>query len=190
MVPWVYGMRERMASFIFFFCSPLVTMLLLFRASSLRDESAFPTHFAKRLPVERVVVNALATSAALPPDIAPSALSFAIVLRTSRSTLAPRERIDAKAAQRVALNVPLFEGLSPTRGEKSTSPAIELCVSNFPLNTNLPASRPTLPIGNSIGPENVTEFPSPVVHVASEALSVPQAFAIGSSNTKVPLPPA
>jgi hypothetical protein len=38
---------------------------------------------------------------------------------------------------RTALNVPLFEGLSPTRGENSTSPVIKLSVSNFPLNTNV-----------------------------------------------------
>jgi len=38
------------------------------------------------------------------------------------------------------------------RGENSTSPAIKLSVSNFPLNTNVPGSRPKLPIGNSIAP--------------------------------------
>src|SRR6266496_5485755 len=64
-------------------------------------------------------------------------------------------------AARIALNVPLFEGPSPTRGENSTSPVIEPSVPNFPLNTNVPASRPTLPIRNSTAPENVTEFPSP-----------------------------
>ncbi|HEY2800555.1 MAG TPA: hypothetical protein VGI85_08175 [Chthoniobacterales bacterium] len=63
-------------------------------------------------------------------------------------------------AARIALNVPLF-GLSPTRGENSTWPVIKLGVSNLPLNANVPASRPTLPIGNSTAPENVTAFPSP-----------------------------
>jgi hypothetical protein len=62
---------------------------------------------------------------------------------------------------RTALNVPCFEGPSPTSGEKSTSPAIKSGVSNFPLNVKVPASRPTLPIRNSTGPENVTELASP-----------------------------
>src|SRR5207245_4799025 len=69
---------------------------------------------------------------------------------------------------RLALNVPCFEGLSPTSGENSTSPVIRSAVSNFPLNTSVPASRPTLPSINSTGPENVTAFPSPPVHFASE----------------------
>src|ERR1700682_2022130 len=89
---------------------------------------------------------------------------------------------------RIALNVPLFEGPSPTRGENVTSPVIDPSVSNFPLNTNVPASRPTLPSRNSTGPENVTEFPSPRVHFASEGLAGPHTFNFGSSSRKVPFP--
>ena len=91
-------------------------------------------------------------------------------------------------AARIALNVPLFEGLSPTRGENSTSPVIRSDVSNFPLNTNVPASRPTLPSMNSTGPENVTEFPCSWLHFASEGLAGPHTFNFGSSNRKVPFP--
>src|SRR5439155_23944656 len=89
---------------------------------------------------------------------------------------------------RVASNVPCFEGLSPTRGENSTSPVIKSGVSNFPLNTNVPASRPTLPSINSIGPEKVTKFPSPRLHFASEGFAAPQTFALGSSSSKMPFP--
>src|SRR6266487_5892055 len=89
---------------------------------------------------------------------------------------------------RTALNVPCFEGLSPTRGENSTSPVIRSAVSNFPLKTNVPASRPTLPSINSTAPEKVTEFPSPRLHFASEGLAGPQNFNRGSSNRKVPFP--
>ena len=62
------------------------------------------------------------------------------------------------AYSRVALNAPCFDGLSPTSGANSTSPLIESGVWNFPLNINVPASRPTFPSGNSTAPENVTEF--------------------------------
>src|SRR2546421_6537684 len=89
---------------------------------------------------------------------------------------------------RVALNVPCFEGLSLTSGENSTSPVIRSAVSNFPLNTSVPASRPTLPSINSTGPENATEFPSPPVHFAAEGLAGPHTFNLGSSNRKVPFP--
>jgi hypothetical protein len=89
---------------------------------------------------------------------------------------------------RTALNVPCFEGRSPRRGENSTSPLIEPSVSNFPLNTNVPGSRPTLPSINSTGPEKVTEFPSPRVQLASEGLAGPQTFNRGSSNRKEPFP--
>src|SRR5437660_8910211 len=91
---------------------------------------------------------------------------------------------------RTALNVPCFDGLSPTRGENSTSPVIRSAVSNFPLNTNVPESRPTLPSINSTAPENVTNFPSPGLHFASEGLAPPQTFDLGSSNSNVPLPPS
>src|SRR6266536_4564765 len=91
---------------------------------------------------------------------------------------------------RTALNVPCFEGLSPTSGENSTSPVIRSAVSNFPLKTNVPASRPTLPSINSTGPEKVTEFPSSRFHFACEGLASPQTFNFGSSSRKVPFPPA
>jgi hypothetical protein len=84
--------------------------------------------------------------------------------------------------------VPCFEGLSPTTGANSTSPVIASGVSNFPLNVNIPGSRPTLPSGNSTAPENVTEFWSPGVHFASEGFAGPHRLSIGSSSRKVPLP--
>src|SRR5439155_11509926 len=90
---------------------------------------------------------------------------------------------------RMALNVPCFDGPSPTEGENSTSPVIRSGVSNFPLHINVPASRPTLPRRNSIGPENVTAFPSPWDHFASEDLAAPQTFACGSVSSNVPFPP-
>ena len=89
---------------------------------------------------------------------------------------------------RIALNVPCFDGRSPTDGENSTSPLIKSGVSNFPLHINIPASRPTLPRRNSTGPENVTEFPSPLVHVASDGWAAPQAAECGSAIAKVPFP--
>src|SRR5207245_1196786 len=89
---------------------------------------------------------------------------------------------------RIALNVPCFEGLSPTSGENSTSPVIRSAVSNFPLNTNVPASRPTLPSINSTGPEKVTELPSPRLHFASEGVAGPHAFNLGSTTRKLPFP--
>ena len=89
---------------------------------------------------------------------------------------------------RTALNVPCFDGPSPTSGEKSTSPVIKSGVSNFPLNVKVPASRPTLPIRNSTGPENVTEFPSAGVHFASEGLAPAQTLDCGSVTVRVPFP--
>ena len=89
---------------------------------------------------------------------------------------------------RTALKVPCFEGPSPTSGEKSTSPVIKSGVSNFPLSVKVPASRPTLPIRNSTGPENVTEFPSPGVHFASEGLAPAQTLDCGSVTVRVPFP--
>src|SRR5438874_9073985 len=89
---------------------------------------------------------------------------------------------------RTALNVPCFEGLSPTSGANSTSPLIESGVPNFPLNINVPGSRPTLPSGNSTAPENVTEFWSPGVHFASEGFAGPHRLNIGSTSRNVPLP--
>jgi hypothetical protein len=87
------------------------------------------------------------------------------------------------------LNVPCFEGPSPTSGENSTSPVIKSGVSNFPLSVKVPASRPTLPIRNSTGPDNVTDFPSPGVHFASEGLAPPQTLDCGSVTVRVPFPP-
>src|SRR5947208_8501880 len=89
---------------------------------------------------------------------------------------------------RVALNVACFDGRSPTSGANSTSPVIASGVSKFPLNVNVPGSRPTLPIGNSTVPENVTEFWSPTVHFASEGFAGPHRLNAGSSSRKVPLP--
>jgi hypothetical protein len=91
---------------------------------------------------------------------------------------------------RIALNVPCFDGLSPTSGENSTSPVIRSGFSNFPLKTNVPASRPTLPSKNSTGPENVTELSSLRVHFASEGVADPQTLALGSTSSKVPFPPS
>ena len=85
---------------------------------------------------------------------------------------------------RTALKVPSFDGRSPTRGENSASPVIKSAVSNFPLHVNVPASRPTLPIRNSTGPENVTEFPSSRVHFASEGSASPQTLDCGSVTAK------
>src|SRR5438552_7874822 len=91
----------------------------------------------------------------------------------------PRRRAGSAKFQtyvplRTALNVPCFDGRSPTDGENSTSPEIKSAVSNFPLHINIPASRPTLPSRNSTGPEKITEFPSPRVHVPSEGFAAPQ----------------
>ena len=85
---------------------------------------------------------------------------------------------------RTALNVPSFDGPSPTSGENSASPVIKSAVSNFPLHVNVPASRPTLPRRNSTGPENVTEFSSPRVHFASEGLAPAQTLDCGSVTVK------
>jgi hypothetical protein len=89
---------------------------------------------------------------------------------------------------RTALNVPSFDGPSPTSGENSASPVIKSAVSNFPLHVNVPASRPTLPIRNSTGPENVTEFPSSRVHFASEGLAPPQTLDCASVTVRLPFP--
>ncbi len=67
---------------------------------------------------------------------------------------------------------------------------IRLAVSNFPVNTNVPASRPTLPIINSTAPEKVTEVLSPRLHFASEGVADPQTFERGSCSCNVPLPSA
>jgi hypothetical protein len=91
---------------------------------------------------------------------------------------------------RTALKVPSFDGLSPTRGENSTSPVIKSGVSSFPLNVKVPASRPTLPIKNSTAPENVIAFSSPRLHCASEALDPSQTLDLGSAATKLPFPSA
>ena len=99
-----------------------------------------------------------------------------------------RKRGCSRYSARTALNVPCFEGRSPTSGANSTSPLIESGVSNFPLNINVPASRPTLPSINSTGPVNVTEFWSSRVHFASEGLPGPQTFNLGSTTSKVPFP--
>jgi len=89
---------------------------------------------------------------------------------------------------RAALNVPCFEGLSPTSGENSTSPLIRSAVSNLPLNIKVPASRPTLPSINSTAPEKVTEFASPRLHFASEDVAPPQTLVLGSSSSNLPFP--
>src|SRR5436190_712582 len=76
------------------------------------------------------------------------------------------------------------------RGENPTSPEIKSAVSNFPLQVNVPASRPTLPSRNSTGPENVTESPSPRLQFASEGFAPLQTLAAGSVNCNDPLPPS
>ena len=91
---------------------------------------------------------------------------------------------------RTALNLPCFDGPSPTRGENSASPVIKSAVSNFPLHVNVPASRPTLPIKNSTAPENVMAFSSPRLHCASEALDPSPTLDLGSAATKLPFPSA
>ena len=68
------------------------------------------------------------------------------------------------------------------------APVIVPSVPNFPFNTNVPASRPTLPSGNSTVPENITEPSSPWVHFASEGLAGPQTFDLGSRSRKEPFP--
>src|SRR5262249_30337813 len=88
---------------------------------------------------------------------------------------------------RTALNVPCFDGRSPTDGENSTPPEIKSAVSNFPLQASVPASRPTLPSINSTGAEKLTESLS-ALHFASKVVEAPQTFARGSSNSKVPFP--
>jgi hypothetical protein len=90
---------------------------------------------------------------------------------------------------RTALNVPCFDGRSPTDGENSTSPEIKSAFSNFPLQVNVPASRPTFPSINSTGAEKLTESLS-TLHLASKDVGAPQTFARGSSNSKVPFPSA
>src|SRR6476469_5204415 len=81
-----------------------------------------------------------------------------VALRVSKSGAS------AYCFSRTALNVPCFDGRSPTDGENSTSPVIKSGVSNFPLHVNVPGSRPTLPSKNSTAPEKVTEFSSPRLH--------------------------
>jgi hypothetical protein len=61
-------------------------------------------------------------------------------------------------------------------------------VPNFPFNTNVPASRPTLPSRNSTVPENITEPSSPWVHFASEGLAGPHTFNLRSRSRKEPFP--
>src|SRR5215510_3971947 len=56
-----------------------------------------------------------------------------------------------------------------------------------PLNTNTPVSRPTLPIGNSTGPEIVTRFSLPAVHFASDGLAGSSQLDRASSS-KEPVP--
>ena len=68
------------------------------------------------------------------------------------------------------------------------SPVIEPSVPNFPFKINVPASRPTLPIGNSTLPENIMEPSSPWIHFASQGPASPQEFDFGSSSRKEPFP--
>src|SRR5438445_4552051 len=106
------------------------------------------------------------------------------------ATAAGSAKFQTYVPLRTALNVPCLDGRSPTDGENSTSPEIKSAVSNFPLQVNIPASRPTLPSRNSTGPENVTEFPSPRLHFASEDLAPLQTFAAGSVSCSDPFPPS
>jgi len=94
--------------------------------------------------VERVVLNALVkVDAALPPDCQCAG-------RSPRISSAP----DTDRFERATLRRSVSD-----EGENSTSPAIKFSVSNFPLNTNVPGSRPKLPIGNSIAPGVKPVFP-------------------------------
>ena len=63
---------------------------------------------------------------------------------------------------RLAVNLPVLAGFvagsfgsCPTL-KKAASPTRELAPSKAPLQTKVPTSRPTLPIGNSNSPENIT----------------------------------
>jgi len=123
-------------------------------------------------PTVTIVSQSMFPSAALKLQVANAS---ALVLR-------------AYCFSRTALNVPCFEGPSPTVGEKSASPVIKSGLSNFPLSVKFPASRPTLPSRNSTGPENITELPSPGLHFASEGLAPPQALDCGSVTVRVPFP--
>jgi hypothetical protein len=131
----------------------------------------------------------------------PRAAPFAVALRlTGKTHRAAKTPLPARAEGRAefsktyvplrtALKVPCFDGRSPTDGENSTSPEIKSAVSNFPLQVNVPASRPTFPTINSTGAEKLTESLS-TLHFASKDVGAPQTFARGSSNSKVPFPSA
>ena len=55
---------------------------------------------------------------------------------------AARNFLKLMSRLRTALNVPCFDGRSPTSGENSTSPVIKSAVSNFPLQHQCPRVAP------------------------------------------------
>src|SRR5581483_2003350 len=89
---------------------------------------------------------------------------------------------------RVALKTPCLDGLSPTAGEKSTSPVITSDPSNFPRHVKVPASRPTLPMRNSTGAEKVTAFAWSFDHFAAKDVGAPHVRARGSISASVAFP--
>ncbi len=97
---------------------------------------------------------------------------------------------------RVALNVPVLDGTacgsfgSCSGGKRATSPEMEFSASNLPLQIKVPARRPTLPIGNSTGPANVTRCSSPCVHLAAAGSAGSTIFDLGSCTSREPAPAA
>lgn len=95
---------------------------------------------------------------------------------------------------RIALNVPVLEGVdlgskgSSPVGKNANSPEMARSDLKVPLNTIVPDSRPTLPIGNSIGPQKVTRLSGPAVHLASAGLPGSSQFDLELSRTREPLP--
>lgn len=95
---------------------------------------------------------------------------------------------------RVALNVPVLEGVdlgskgSSPVGKNASSPEIARSDLKVPLNTIVPGSRPTLPIGNSIGPQKVTRLSTSAVHLAAAALPGSSQLDLELSRKREPVP--
>src|SRR5262249_49332065 len=88
----------------------------------------------------------------------------------------------------LAGTVPGSFGSCPTL-KKETLPEIELAVTKLPLKTRVPASRPTLPIGNSMAPEKVTLSGAACSHCAWVGSAGGFKFETVSSSSNAPLPP-